>query len=89
MVFVGEVDEAAFDATELGGLEGFHGLAFGYAEIFAALDDEDRRVPFAYVVDGVVFAVHALGSGIAFFPVRAAEIPVGEEHFFRSAVHAL
>lgn len=85
MALFWEVEEAAWDALHLRGVEGLHALSVGDAEVFSAVDDQNRGVPVAHelVRRDVVACRHRV------CPIGASDVVIGEEEFLGSAVPTL
>ena len=81
VVFVGEDEQFGGHASQFRRIECRHALRGEDAEIFFAVDAEDRRVPFIYEKVRRI-GVAALHGRIVLFPVRAAQVPVGEPKLF-------
>ncbi len=81
MVLVGEDEQFGGHASQFRRIECRHALRGEDAEILFAVDAEDRRVPFVYEKVRRI-GVAALHGRVVLFPIRAAQVPVGEPKLF-------
>ena len=86
MAFIGEVEEAAGDVSQLSCLKSFHPLVDRNAEIKAAVDHQNGCRPILYIVARIEARV---AFGIGLFPIRSLQVPVGKEHFLGTPIPAL
>ena len=73
VVFVGEIEELAFDAEPLQGVKGRDALGVYYAVIQGSVNDEHWGLPVFDEVDGVVFFI-----ALWICPRRSSMVPFGE-----------
>src|SRR5690606_37265850 len=83
MVLIGQVQQPALDAQQLGCLERFKTLLDADTVILAPLDDHDGRIPLVYAGDEVEVGICLF---VALLPIWSAKVFIGKEELFSGAV---